>query len=180
MNAGSKLTEALASSPICRGEDGAIIGGGMDFGNMEEDDPELALALRVSLEEQRQRQQREGGEEVQAPQGMEVDNAAQQEGAAPAEAKRAEPSQQKDLSEMTEDEQIAFALQMSLQNEEPGKSRSRSQLALAAEGMEVEQNPAEQGVGNLLDDTERLQQLVDQLPDGEKDAEKSKDKKESK
>ena len=37
-------------------------GGGFEFGVDPNDDPELALALRVSMEEQRARQQAEGGE----------------------------------------------------------------------------------------------------------------------
>ncbi|VDO79400.1 unnamed protein product [Onchocerca flexuosa] len=65
----SSLTEALVSSPVCRGEDGAAApvvaagGVGFEFGIDPEDDPDLALALRVSLEEQRQRQ-RGGGTDV--------------------------------------------------------------------------------------------------------------------
>lgn len=46
VSAGSKLRDALAQSPICRGEDGtgAVPGaGGFEFGIDAEDDPELAL-----------------------------------------------------------------------------------------------------------------------------------------
>lgn len=67
---GGQLTEALISSPICRNEDGsapavALAGGqaggpnNFDFGIDPTEDPELAMALRVSLEEQRQRQEQE-------------------------------------------------------------------------------------------------------------------------
>ncbi|VDN30047.1 unnamed protein product [Gongylonema pulchrum] len=68
--ASSSLTEALVSSPVCRGEDGAAApvvaagGGGFEFGIDPEDDPDLALALRVSLEEQRQRQRGGGADET--------------------------------------------------------------------------------------------------------------------
>ena len=47
-----------------QGEDGmgaAPAAGGFEFGVNPDDDPELALALRVSMEEQRARQQAEGG-----------------------------------------------------------------------------------------------------------------------
>ena len=40
---------------------GAAPAGGFEFGVNPDDDPELALALRVSMEEQRARQQAEGG-----------------------------------------------------------------------------------------------------------------------
>lgn len=60
------LADALLSSPIVQGEDGAGApagfasgGGGFEFGVDPNEDPELALALRVSMEEQRQRQQEE-------------------------------------------------------------------------------------------------------------------------
>jgi len=59
---GANLTEVICHSPILASEDGApapgMPGGGYDFG-MEADDPELALALRVSMEEQRARQEAE-------------------------------------------------------------------------------------------------------------------------
>ncbi|XP_042216112.1 26S proteasome non-ATPase regulatory subunit 4-like isoform X2 [Homarus americanus] len=58
------LADALLSSPIVQGEDGGpaasfATGGGFEFGVDPNEDPELALALRVSMEEQRQRQQEE-------------------------------------------------------------------------------------------------------------------------
>lgn len=49
--ANSSLTEALVSSAICRGEDGAAAplvaagGGGFEFGIDPEDDPDLALVI---------------------------------------------------------------------------------------------------------------------------------------
>jgi len=59
---GPNLTDALVASPILQTEDGAPVpgigAGGYDFG-MADDDPELALALRVSMEEQRARQEAE-------------------------------------------------------------------------------------------------------------------------
>lgn len=60
---GPNITDALVQSPIMQSEDGAPIprigGGGFDFGIDPNDDPELALALRVSMEEQRARQEAE-------------------------------------------------------------------------------------------------------------------------
>merc|ERR1712183_53429 len=69
---GPHLSDALVSSPIVQGEDGSGAGitstggGGFEFGVDPNDDPELALALRVSMEEQRARQQAEGGGETEA------------------------------------------------------------------------------------------------------------------
>merc|ERR1711872_389914 len=65
---GPHLSDALVSSPIVQGEDGSgamggSSGAGFEFGVNPDDDPELALALRVSMEEQRARQQAEGGGE---------------------------------------------------------------------------------------------------------------------
>ncbi len=63
---GPHLSDALISSPILQSEDGsgpnimASGGGGFEFGVDPHEDPELALALRVSMEEQRARQQAEG------------------------------------------------------------------------------------------------------------------------
>lgn len=60
---GSMLSDALFSSPVVMGEDGAAaaagLGPGFEFGIDPNEDPELALALRVSMEEQRQRQEEE-------------------------------------------------------------------------------------------------------------------------
>jgi 26S proteasome regulatory subunit N10 len=56
----STLSEALMASPVLQSEDGVpMAGGGFDFGIDPNDDPELALALRVSMEEQRSRQEAE-------------------------------------------------------------------------------------------------------------------------
>jgi len=57
----SSLSDALKASPVLQSEDGVPMGGGaFDFGIDPNEDPELALALRVSMEEQRSRQEAEG------------------------------------------------------------------------------------------------------------------------
>ncbi|KAK7481255.1 hypothetical protein BaRGS_00027515 [Batillaria attramentaria] len=65
---GPMLSDALLSSPVIVGEDGsgAPITGGFEFGVDPNEDPELALALRVSMEEQRARQERDAREAVTA------------------------------------------------------------------------------------------------------------------
>ena len=59
---GPLLSEALVNSPVIVGEDGAGVAmqaTGFEFGVDPNEDPELALALRVSMEEQRARQEDE-------------------------------------------------------------------------------------------------------------------------
>ncbi|KAK2164655.1 hypothetical protein NP493_1407g00037 [Ridgeia piscesae] len=128
VSSGPMLSDALISSPIVMGEDGtgAVPGGmaGYEFGIDPNEDPELALALRVSMEEQRARQE----EEVTKPAGGTV--------SAPATAPHVEdtdeeallkqaldmsmeqdadsPPEVPNVSAMTEEEQIAYAMQMSL------------------------------------------------------------------
>ncbi|OQR68962.1 26S proteasome non-ATPase regulatory subunit 4-like [Tropilaelaps mercedesae] len=136
------LNEALFSSPIIQGEDGSgvVPPGGFEFGVDPNEDPELAMALRVSLDEMRQRQEAEsggtpGGVAVPATVAVAGEPSAEEQGlekalqmslqpktgaepsaANPAETQRpAEP----DFEAMTEDEQIAYAVRMSLQQQEP-------------------------------------------------------------
>lgn len=134
---GPHLTDALISSAVIQGEDGqggAGLGGAGGFDPFDpNDDPELALALRVSMEEQRARQEESsrrgtdgsgsstagsqsqptpapgagGAEEAMLQQALAMST--QDFAAAPAAAGGAP-----DLASMTEDEQVAYALQMSL------------------------------------------------------------------
>ena len=130
---GPHLSDALVSSPIVQGEDGSggvggSSGAGFEFGVNPDDDPELALALRVSMEEQRARQQAEGGGEETAPApaaggvGVGEDESSEEALLQRAlamsmdtgEAGGAAPKE-RDLSSMTEEEQIAYAMQVTKQ-----------------------------------------------------------------
>lgn len=137
---GSALSEALISSPIIQGEDGlggaGLGGAGFEFGVDPNEDPELALALRVSMEEQRQRQEDEQRRAMAADaetnpgvaagvEAMVADSEPQTEEAMlqRALAMSAEDGSaahdddgMPDFSNMTEEEQIAFAMQMSMQD----------------------------------------------------------------
>jgi len=139
---GPHLSDALVSSPIVQGEDGSggvggSSGAGFEFGVNPDDDPELALALRVSMEEQRARQQAEGGEEEAAAPA--TGGATEDESSEEALLQRAlamsmdtgetgAAPKQRDLSSMTEEEQIAYAMEMSMADaekpEEPAKTES--------------------------------------------------------
>jgi len=180
---GPHLSDALVSSPIVQGEDGAggvaaTGGGGFEFGVDPNDDPELALALRVSMEEQRARQQAEtGGAEgtpdqpaepaaatadasneealLQRALAMSMDTGEAEEAAAepPAAARSQAP---RDLASMTEEEQIAYAMQMSMADmqepEEPAKEES----------MDVDDKDAD--YSEVMNDPAFLQSVLQNLP----------------
>lgn len=121
---GPSLADALLSSPILAGEGGAVLGLGasdFEFGVDPSADPELALALRVSMEEQRQRQEDEARRAAvtsAAEAGISSPVADESEATL---LKMSVPQSDSgtpalpDFSRMTEDEQIAYALQMSMQ-----------------------------------------------------------------
>lgn len=151
---GPHLSDALLSSPIIQGtifvflyelqfyldvwlgEDGSGGAGlgasGFEFGVDPNEDPELALALRVSMEEQRLRQEEEArrAREASSADGVKT-TPIKEEPSEEAMLERAlamsmeeggdsttGPAQQPvvDFANMTEDEQIAFAMQMSMQD----------------------------------------------------------------
>lgn len=123
---GTQITEALTTSIILQGEDGTggLTGTGNDpFGMDSQEDPELAMALRVSMEEQRAR---EGGlssaTDNTAPGGrtggtQEVFAHVAQEGATLAGQGR------NDVHAMTEDEQLAHAIRLSITEPPAAKGR---------------------------------------------------------
>lgn len=153
---GPHLSDALLSSPIIQGkcyyfsyqahlvivfffssgEDGSGGAGlgasGFEFGVDPNEDPELALALRVSMEEQRLRQEEEArrAREASSAEGAKT-TPIKEEPSEEAMLERAlamsmeeggdattGQTQQPvvDFANMTEDEQIAFAMQMSMQD----------------------------------------------------------------
>lgn len=189
VSAGSTLTEALVSSQICRGENGAAApvvpagGGGFEFVIDPEDDPDLALALRVSLEEQRQRQQQEAIASVDGVhQPMETNE---------------RDIMSMDPGAMTEEEQLEWALRMSMQEDnvqsdnantetsmEPMDTSStctawqptpvRSDVSVVDEdlallsrrsdGPDSSTGPDDDQLGQLMSDPELLRRLVAGLP----------------
>lgn len=151
------LSDALLSSPVMTGEEGGAnpaqfaSGSGFEFGVDPSEDPELALALRVSMEEQRQRTEGAAPAETPAPPtpapaapaagGSSNEEEMLQQAlalsmetgdSAPAPA-RAAP----DFSNMTEEEQIAFAMQMSMAECEPMETEA------SGEAKEEEKKPEE-------------------------------------
>nr|CAG4645625.1 EOG090X08NC [Lynceus sp. MCZ IZ 141354] len=165
---GPHLADALISSPVIQGEDGTggigLGGSGFEFGVDPNEDPELALALRVSMEEQRQRQEEdakrsapEGGAPPASSDDPMLDQAIamsidQPTGAAP---------KIPDFASMTEEEQIAYAMQMSMQD--------------GSDGMEVD-NPVkeektaeseakkDEDYDEVMSDPAFLQSVLENLP----------------
>jgi len=177
---GPHLSDALVSSPVVQGEDGSgavgIGGMGFEFGVDPNEDPELALALRVSMEEQRQRQEDEARRTVSAtsnePAGTRATDGSNEEAmleqavamslatdtAAPASTAPSVP----DFASMTEEEQIAYAMQMSLQQTHEGSDEE------AGTPMETDDKDQtmedEEDLREVIDDTEFLQSVLRNLP----------------
>ncbi|KAM9041095.1 26S proteasome non-ATPase regulatory subunit 4-like isoform 1-T1 [Megaptera novaeangliae] len=168
---GPSLADALISSPILAGEDGAMLGLGasdFEFGMDPSADPELALALRVSVEEQRQPQEEEAwwaAAASAAEVGIATTGAEDSDDA----LLKMTISQQEfgrtglpDLSSMTEEEQNAYAMQMSLQGAESGQAESADIDASSA--MDTSEPAKEEDDCDLMQDPEFLQSVRENLP----------------
>ncbi|GJJ77692.1 26S proteasome regulatory subunit N10 [Entomortierella parvispora] len=128
------LSDILVSSAIVAGEDGSAPayvssgGGSYEFGVDPNLDPELALALRISLEEERARQESASGGAAKAEGGAEAAPAAAGETASGAMSveddllAQALASSQgdgdHDMEGLTEEEQMQRAIQMSMSGED--------------------------------------------------------------
>lgn len=172
---GSALSEALISSPIIQGEDGTgaagLGGAGFEFGVDPNEDPELALALRVSMEEQRQRQE----DEQRRAQGS--TDAGAQEGTSSGTAAVSQPNSEEalleralalstddtmpDFANMTEEEQIAFAMQMSMQD-----AQQETPISQPAKRQKKDETPMEvdEDINEVITDPEFLQSVLENLP----------------
>ncbi|XP_034554095.1 26S proteasome non-ATPase regulatory subunit 4-like [Notolabrus celidotus] len=166
---GPSLADALLSSPILAGEGGAVLGLGasdFEFGVDPSADPELALALRVSMEEQRQRQEDEARRAAvasAAEAGISSPTADESEEAL---LKMSVPNTESstpalpDFSRMTEDEQIAYALQMSMQGS--GADFGAEEMDTGAD-MDSSKAKDEEDY-DVMQDPEFLQSVLENLP----------------
>ncbi|XP_023025352.1 regulatory particle non-ATPase 10 isoform X1 [Leptinotarsa decemlineata] len=174
---GPHLSDALISSPIIQGEDGTggagLSASGYEFGVDPNEDPELALALRVSMEEQRQRQEDEArrakdvagtetGTKTEAIKEEPTEEALLERALAMSMEQGEEQSTTNsaavDFANMTEDEQIAFAMQMSMQD---AQESSTSAPPAKEEPMEVE---ADEDYSEVMNDPAFLQSVLENLP----------------
>ncbi|XP_021232510.1 26S proteasome non-ATPase regulatory subunit 4 isoform X2 [Numida meleagris] len=168
---GPSLADALISSPILAGEGGAMLGLGasdFEFGVDPSADPELALALRVSMEEQRQRQEEEARRAaaasaaeagIAATSGDDSDDALLKMTITQQEFGRAGLP---DLSSMTEEEQIAYAMQMSLQGAEFAQAEAAEVDSSTA--MDTSEPTKEEDDYDVMQDPEFLQSVLENLP----------------
>uniref|UniRef100_A0A6M2DS62 26S proteasome non-ATPase regulatory subunit 4 n=1 Tax=Xenopsylla cheopis TaxID=163159 RepID=A0A6M2DS62_XENCH len=163
---GPHLSDALVSSPVIQGEGGAGPSGvGFEFGVDPNDDPELALALRVSMEEQRHLQEAEARRNQAPTSGIPptVTEASSEEAMleralAMSMEQPMEVSDQPvpDFATMTEEEQIAYAMRMSVEEQPHNPSLAES------ENMEADSED--------LDDPAYVQAILESLPGVEADS----------
>ncbi|KAL8613304.1 hypothetical protein ACOMHN_052544 [Nucella lapillus] len=176
---GPMLSDALLSSPVIVGEDGAgaAMAGGFEFGVDPNEDPELALALRVSMEEQRARQERDSREAVTASvaESTNLSTASTEEAAlekalavstTPGDAVSSPATPSVDFVNMTEDEQIAYALKLSMEN--PGADEATPMEVdteeAAAGGGDKKKEAEEVDYSEVMQDPEFLQSVLENLP----------------
>ncbi|XP_052703882.1 26S proteasome non-ATPase regulatory subunit 4-like [Crassostrea angulata] len=178
---GPMLSEALMNSPILVGEDGSGAGlsaVGFEFGVDPNEDPELALALRVSMEEQRARQEDEakktnpgaptetGTQPAESAGGN--DSAMLEQALAmsmnPDSADQPTPSVP-DFGSMSEEEQIAYAMQMSLANSAaPSTENTPAPMDVDDEGKPSDDKKGDEDYSDVMNDPAFLQQVLENLP----------------
>jgi len=118
---GANLPDTLINTPIIQSEDGSGLPNGYSasafaFGINPEDDPELAMALRISMEEQRRVQEAEIGRNTSGEGGQQ--NPSSSTGTSGAGLNTLPGSNEMDVTRLTEDEQIALAIKMSMSQAE--------------------------------------------------------------
>ncbi|XP_021919350.1 26S proteasome non-ATPase regulatory subunit 4 isoform X2 [Zootermopsis nevadensis] len=183
---GPHLSDALISSPVIQGEDGmggaGLGGSGFEFGVDPNEDPELALALRVSMEEQRQRQEEEarraqvasaadGSTPAPTPVKEAPNEEAMLERALAMSLEGGEEEQSTpavpDFAHMTEEEQIAFAMQMSMQDAQD-QAGGKDDTAVKKEVQKAKEIPMEvegdEDYSEVMNDPEFLQSVLENLP----------------
>lgn len=174
------LSDALITSPLIGGDGAGPSGSGLspfEFGVDPNEDPELALALRVSMEEQRQRQEEETRRQATTTEGEAKPAETENTGVERALAM----SLGREAMELSEEEQIALAMQMSMQQDAPAAEES---MDVAEEYAEVMNDPAFlqsvlenlPGVDPQSEAIRNAMSTIKKDKDGKNDKEKEKDK----
>jgi 26S proteasome regulatory subunit N10 len=130
-NSGVHLADVLVSSPILGGggAEGAGMGGGEEFGGFDANmDPELAMAIRLSMEEERQRQAAAAGNAPQEPSATSAPPVVQEEDF-DAELRAALMASMQEgggtEQEMDMDEEVRKALMESMEDWDGGKDAKK-------------------------------------------------------
>lgn len=185
---GPRLSDALISSPIIVEDGGGVPGAGFEFGIDPNEDPELALALRVSMEEQRARQEdearkavaasaSEAGVTVQKMDDTDEDLLLKQalemsmQPTASDDEQTSGPSlATRDFSMMSEDEQVAYAMQMSMDPTSIGSETVTSQMDTddadksKNDDDEDEDDDDDDDLSDVMNDPAFLQSVLESLP----------------
>lgn len=188
---GTLLSDALMHSPVIVGEDGSGAvpglpgtgGGEFEFGFDPASDPELAMALRISMEEQRQRQEDETKQVMEDTASEVTPKPTTTTAVPPSDSEEAlleqalamsmnptaetttsamEETPIPDFSTMTEEEQIAYAMQMSLAPDEETPMETD-----AGGSSKTEEAKAEGGTedySEVMSDPTFLRSVLENLP----------------
>lgn len=163
----ANLSDALFSSAIFQGEDGSSLpaGFGPGFQYGMEDDPELAMALRISMEESRLKQE---ADSKKAGERMEMDTNQGDNDDLLQQALTLSLGQDtkgitRDIHSMTEEEQLHYALQMSM-----AQSASETVSGATTEKLttpdDAEMKDEDEDYEKAMNDPEFLQRVISSLP----------------
>lgn len=166
----ANLSDALFSSAIFQSDDGAGLpagfGPGYQYGM--EDDPELAMALRISMEESRMKQ--ESDAKKATGEGMETDQPAptgdddlMQQALSLSLGQDNKPGMVRDISSMTEEEQLNYALQMSMSHS-ASETASASTTEKQTTPVDTEMKDEDDDYAKAMNDPEFLQRVISSLP----------------
>lgn len=164
ITAPANLSDALFSSSMFQTEDGSSLpagfGPGYQYGM--EDDPELAMALRISMEETRLKQESDAkktgeGMEMETNQPTTGEDDLMQQ-ALSLSLGQDKPQMARDVSSMTEEEQLHYALQMSMSQSETTP-------------VDTEMKDEDDDYAKAMNDPEFLQRVISSLPGVDPNAE---------
>ncbi|CAF3343815.1 unnamed protein product [Rotaria sp. Silwood1] len=178
---GDNLPDTLINTPIIQSEDGSGLPNGYSasafaFGINPEDDPELAMALRISMEEQRRVQEAEIGRSTDGEGGQQSSSA--NTGTSGPSLENLPGSNEMDVTRLTEDEQIALAIQMSMSqaentntNDVEMKEEPSTAATTEQPGKTNEEQQSTDSFAASLNDPQFLRDVLRDLPGVDVDSE---------